>query len=135
MALIAPSILSADFARIGEAVALAEKAGADLVHIDVMDGHFVPNLTLGPQLVASLRKMTRLPLDVHLMVEEPRAFIPAFSEAGRRLDLLPPGSLRPPPQGRLARPRARAQGGPRPQSRDARSPCSRRSSRTSTSSS
>jgi ribulose-phosphate 3-epimerase len=82
MALIAPSILSADFARIGEAVALAEKAGADLIHIDVMDGHFVPNLTLGPQLVASLRKMTRLPLDVHLMVEEPRTFIPAFSEAG-----------------------------------------------------
>jgi ribulose-phosphate 3-epimerase len=82
MALIAPSILSADFARIGEAVALAEKAGADLIHIDVMDGHFVPNLTLGPQLVASLRKMTRLPLDVHLMIEEPRAFIPAFSEAG-----------------------------------------------------
>jgi ribulose-phosphate 3-epimerase len=82
MALIAPSILSADFARIGEAVALAEEAGADLVHIDVMDGHFVPNLTLGPQLVASLKKMTRLPLDVHLMVENPRAFIPAFSEAG-----------------------------------------------------
>jgi ribulose-phosphate 3-epimerase len=82
MALIAPSILSADFARIGEAVALAEEAGADLIHIDVMDGHFVPNLTLGPQLVASLRKMTRLPLDVHLMVEEPRAFVPAFSEAG-----------------------------------------------------
>ena len=82
MALIAPSILSADFARIGEAVALAEEAAADLIHIDVMDGHFVPNLTLGPQLVASLRKMTRLPLDVHLMVEEPRAFVPAFSEAG-----------------------------------------------------
>ena len=82
MALIAPSILSADFARIGEAVALAEKAGADLIHIDVMDGHFVPNLTLGPQLVASLRKMTRLPLDVHLMVEEPRTFVPAFIEAG-----------------------------------------------------
>ncbi len=82
MALIAPSILSADFARLGEAVALAEKAGADLVHIDVMDGHFVPNLTLGPQLVASLRKMTRLPLDVHLMIDDPRAFIPAFSEAG-----------------------------------------------------
>ena len=82
MALIAPSILSADFACIGEAVALAEKAGADLIHIDVMDGHFVPNLTLGPQLVASLRKMTRLPLDVHLMIENPRAFIPAFAEAG-----------------------------------------------------
>jgi ribulose-phosphate 3-epimerase len=82
MALIAPSILSADFARIGEAVALAEKAGADLIHIDVMDGHFVPNLTLGPQLVSSVRKSTGLPLDVHLMVEDPRSFIPLFSEAG-----------------------------------------------------
>lgn len=82
MALIAPSILSADFARIGEAVGLAEKAGADLIHIDVMDGHFVPNLTLGPQLVSSVRKSTGLPLDVHLMVEDPRSFIPLFSEAG-----------------------------------------------------
>jgi len=80
--LLAPSLLSADFARIGEAVTMAERAGADLIHIDVMDGHFVPNLTLGPQLVASVRKMTRLPLDVHLMVEDPRAFVPAFSEAG-----------------------------------------------------
>jgi ribulose-phosphate 3-epimerase len=79
---IAPSILSADFARIAEAVAVVERAGADVVHIDIMDGHFVPNLTLGPQLVASLRKQTTLPIDVHLMVEEPRKFIPAFHEAG-----------------------------------------------------
>ena len=82
MTLIAPSILSADFARIGDAVELAEKAGADLIHVDVMDGHFVPNLTLGPALVASIRKRTRLPIDVHLMVENPRAFVVPFHEAG-----------------------------------------------------
>ena len=82
MALIAPSLLSADFSRIGEAVRLAEEAGADLIHVDIMDGHFVPNLTLGPQLVAAVRKETRLPIDVHLMVENPRAFVPLFHEAG-----------------------------------------------------
>jgi ribulose-phosphate 3-epimerase len=82
MKLIAPSILSADFASIGDAVELAEKAGADLIHVDVMDGHFVPNLTLGPALVASIRKRTRLPIDVHLMVENPRAFVVPFHEAG-----------------------------------------------------
>jgi ribulose-phosphate 3-epimerase len=80
--LIAPSILSADFARIGDAVKLAEDAGADLVHVDIMDGHFVPNLTLGPRLVSALRGITRLPLAVHLMVENPRAFVPLFHEAG-----------------------------------------------------
>lgn len=80
--LIAASLLSADFSAIGEAVAIAERAGADLVHVDIMDGHFVPNLTLGPQLVAAVRKRTRLPIDVHLMVETPRAFVPAFAEAG-----------------------------------------------------
>jgi ribulose-phosphate 3-epimerase len=79
---IAPSILSADFSRIAEAVELAEKAGADLIHVDIMDGHFVPNLTLGPRLVACIRRATRLPIDVHLMVENPRAFVPLFHEAG-----------------------------------------------------
>ncbi len=82
MVLIAPSILSADFTKIGEAVRGAEAAGADLIHIDIMDGHFVPNLTLGPQLVATLRKQTSLPLDVHLMVDNPRSFVPLFHEAG-----------------------------------------------------
>ncbi len=80
--LIAPSILSADFSRIGEAVELAERAGADVIHVDIMDGHFVHNLTLGPQLVADIRKRTRLPIDVHLMVDNPRAFVPLFHEAG-----------------------------------------------------
>jgi len=68
---IAPSILSADFSRLAEAVALAEQGQADMVHLDVMDGHFVPNITFGHQLVASLREKTRLPLNVHLMVDNP----------------------------------------------------------------
>lgn len=79
---IAPSILSADFTDIGGAVSMVEKAGADVIHVDVMDGHFVPNITIGPQLVADLKKKTSLPLDVHLMVENPRNFIPLFHEAG-----------------------------------------------------
>jgi ribulose-phosphate 3-epimerase len=79
---LAPSILSADFSKIGEEVKMAEQAGADLIHVDIMDGHFVPNLTLGPQVVSSLKRTTSLPLDVHLMVENPGFFIPLFHEAG-----------------------------------------------------
>jgi ribulose-phosphate 3-epimerase len=79
---LAPSILSADFTRIGEAVRMAEDSGADLIHLDIMDGHFVPNLTLGPQAVSSIKKITQLPIDVHLMVENPGFFIPLFHEAG-----------------------------------------------------
>ncbi|MGQ9801004.1 MAG: ribulose-phosphate 3-epimerase [Candidatus Saccharicenans sp.] len=82
MYLIAPSILSADFSRLAEAVALAEKGQADMVHVDVMDGHFVPNITFGHQLVAALREKTRLPLNVHLMVDNPARMIPLFLEAG-----------------------------------------------------
>ena len=79
---LAPSILSADFARLGEEVRAALDGGATLLHVDVMDGHFVPNLTIGPPVVASLRKATQAPLDVHLMIEDPDKFIPAFLEAG-----------------------------------------------------
>jgi ribulose-phosphate 3-epimerase len=80
--LIAPSILSADFGNLGRDVRLAEEAGADWIHVDVMDGHFVPNLTIGPEVTRALRKATRLPLDVHLMIEDPHKLIPAFVEAG-----------------------------------------------------
>jgi ribulose-phosphate 3-epimerase len=77
-----PSILSADFARLAEDVAAAERGGGTVIHVDVMDGHFVPNITLGPAVVKSLRKVTRLPLDCHLMIENADEFIPAFAEAG-----------------------------------------------------
>ena len=79
---LAPSILSADFARLGEEIAAAERGGGTVIHLDVMDGHFVPNITLGPQVVKSLRKITRLPLDCHLMIENADEFIPAFADAG-----------------------------------------------------
>jgi ribulose-phosphate 3-epimerase len=79
---LAPSILAADFARLGEQVRAAEEGGATVVHVDIMDGHFVPNLTIGPPVVKSLRKVTELPLDCHLMIENPDEFIPAFAEAG-----------------------------------------------------
>ncbi len=79
---VAPSILSADFARLADEIALVERGGADWLHVDVMDGHFVPNLTVGPPIVESLRKVTKLPLDVHLMMTNPDAFIEAFAEAG-----------------------------------------------------
>jgi len=79
---LAPSILSADFARLADQVRCATEGGATLVHVDVMDGHFVPNITIGPPVVRSLRKATDLPLDCHLMIENPDQFIPEFAEAG-----------------------------------------------------
>ncbi|GAB4504389.1 MAG: ribulose-phosphate 3-epimerase [Anaerolineales bacterium] len=79
---IAPSILSADFLQLGEALRTSETAGADWIHVDVMDGHFVPNLTMGPFIVAACKRATRLPLDVHLMITQPESLLEAFAEAG-----------------------------------------------------
>ena len=79
---IAPSILSADFAALGEAIAAAEHGGADQIHIDVMDGHFVPNITIGPSVVRAIKRVARVPLDVHLMIAEPDRYLEAFTEAG-----------------------------------------------------
>lgn len=80
--LLAPSILSADFGRLAEGVASCEAAGADWIHVDVMDGHFVPNITMGPVVVEAVRKATSLPVDVHLMIESPERYLGAFAEAG-----------------------------------------------------
>lgn len=82
MVKIAPSILAADFTRLGEEIAQVEAAGADLLHVDVMDGHFVPNLTIGPPVIKAIKAVTKLPLDVHLMVEQPDALLPDFIDAG-----------------------------------------------------
>ena len=82
MALLAPSILSADFSRLGEQILAVERAGVEMIHVDVMDGHFVPNITIGPPVVRSIRKATRLTLDAHLMIENADAFLEAFMEAG-----------------------------------------------------
>ena len=79
---ISPSILSADFGRLAEEVRAVEEAGADYIHIDVMDGHFVPNITIGPFVVAAVKKITKLPLDVHLMIENPGCYVPEFARAG-----------------------------------------------------
>lgn len=82
---IAPSILSADFARLGDEVAQAQASGADYIHVDVMDGHFVPNLTMGPHVVQAVRRVTELPLDVHLMMEAPERHLEAFCHAGANI--------------------------------------------------
>ncbi|MCX5679122.1 MAG: ribulose-phosphate 3-epimerase [Candidatus Omnitrophica bacterium] len=80
--LIAPSILSADFSKLGEEVRAVERSGADWIHVDVMDGHFVPNITMGPLVVKSIRPVTKLPIDVHLMIKEPERYIESFAKAG-----------------------------------------------------
>jgi len=80
--LIAPSILSADFAALGDGIAAVQRGGADLIHVDVMDGHFVPNITLGPPVVKSIRRVAKVPLDVHLMITDPDKYIDAFADAG-----------------------------------------------------
>src|SRR5262245_57219319 len=82
---IAPSILSADFTALGDAIRMVERGGAYMLHVDVMDGHFVPNITIGPPVVKSIRKVTKLPLDVHLMVSDPDKYIPAFVDAGANI--------------------------------------------------
>ena len=79
---IAPSILSADFAALGRDIAAVERGGADLIHVDVMDGHFVPNITIGPPVVRAIKRIATRPLDVHLMIEDPDRYIPDFAEAG-----------------------------------------------------
>ena len=79
---LVPSILSADFAHLGDQIQAVAEGGATVLHVDVMDGHFVPNITIGPPVVASVRKVTNLPLDVHLMIENPDQYIPAFIDAG-----------------------------------------------------
>jgi ribulose-phosphate 3-epimerase len=79
---VAPSILSADFSRLGDEIRAVEAAGADLIHVDVMDGHFVPNITIGPLVVEAVRKVTKLPLDVHLMIENPERYVADFAKAG-----------------------------------------------------
>ena len=82
MVKIAPSILSANFAKLGEEILDVERGGADYIHVDVMDGHFVPNITIGPLIVEAIRPITKLPLDVHLMIENPDQYIEAFAKAG-----------------------------------------------------
>lgn len=85
MKIIAPSILSADFSRLGEEIKAVEAAGADWIHVDVMDGHFVPNITIGPMIVEAVKRVTELPVDVHLMIENPERYIDEFADAGADL--------------------------------------------------
>ena len=92
---LAFSILASDFAHLADEVAAAERGGGTIVHVDVMDGHFVPNITFGPPMVKALRPITKLPLDCHLMIENPDDFIPDFAEAGADMIVRPPGGLPP----------------------------------------
>ena len=94
---LAPSILSADFAHLGARIEAAERGGADLIHVDVMDGHFVPNITIGPPVVQSLKRVATRPLDVHLMIEDPDRYLDAFAEAGASMDVGPRRSAAPSP--------------------------------------
>jgi ribulose-phosphate 3-epimerase len=92
---IAPSILAANFAALGDAIACVERAGADLIHVDVMDGHFVPNITIGPPVVRSLKKIAKLPLDVHLMISDPNRYIEDFAAAGAAMMSIHPEAVLP----------------------------------------
>jgi ribulose-phosphate 3-epimerase len=93
--LIAPSVLSADFGRLADEIRAVESAGADVIHVDVMDGRFVPNITVGPLVVAAVRKATRLPVDVHLMIVEPERYVEAFARAGASLQAIRSAGARP----------------------------------------
>ena len=100
---IAPSILSADFGRLGDEVAAIEAAGADWIHVDVMDGRFVPNITIGPLVVEAVRASTRLPIDAHLMIVEPERYVDAFAQAGADIDHRPRRGVAAPRTGRSRR--------------------------------